>query len=52
MSSQQPTKQELVAKAREMNRNVIAHVKAGRMWAADLAADLRDEAIREARKIR
>lgn len=43
------TKQEFVAQAREMNRNVIAHVKAGRMWTADLAAELRDINMKHAR---
>ncbi|WP_213941218.1 hypothetical protein [Pseudomonas sp. dw_612] len=43
------SKQELVAKAREMNRNVIAHIKAGRPWTADLAADLRDINMKHAR---
>lgn len=43
------TKSELVAQARKMNREVIAHVKAGRMWTADLAADLRDINMKHAR---
>lgn len=45
------TKQQLVQKAHEHNRHLKAHVKAGRMWTADLAADLRDEAMAEARKV-
>ncbi|EPM0510241.1 TPA: hypothetical protein QDZ12_004213 [Pseudomonas putida] len=44
------TKQQLVQKAREYNHHLVAHVKAGRFWAADLAADTRNEAMAEARK--
>lgn len=44
-------KQNLVQKARSYNRHVVAHIKAGRFWAADLAADTRDEAMAEARKV-
>lgn len=46
------TKQEFVAKAREMNRNVIAHAKAGRLWTSVLAADLRDINMKYARQAR
>lgn len=42
-------KQELVQKARSANRDIIAHVQAGRFWAADLAANTRDAAMAEAR---
>lgn len=44
------TKQQLVQKARGYNHHVVAHAKAGRFWAADLAADTRDAAMAEARK--
>lgn len=44
------SKQQLVQKARDYNRHLIAHVKAGRFWAADLAADTRNTAMAEARK--
>ncbi|MBC2655527.1 hypothetical protein H7A76_31970 [Pseudomonas sp. MSSRFD41] len=43
------TKQQLIKKAREYNHHLVAHVKADRTWAADLAADTRDAAIAEAR---
>jgi len=44
------SKQQLVEKARSYNRHLIAHVKAGRFWAADLAADTRNAAMAEARR--
>ncbi|QYM99531.1 MULTISPECIES: hypothetical protein [Pseudomonas] len=43
-------KQVLVQKARSANRDVIAHVRARRFWAADLAADTRDACMAEARR--
>lgn len=43
------TKQQLIKKAREYNHHLVSHIRAGRTWAADLAADTRDAAMAEAR---
>ena len=44
------TKQQLIKKAREYNHHLVAHIRAGRTWAADLAADTRDACMAEARR--
>lgn len=44
------SKQELVQKAREYNHHAIANAKAGLPWVADLAADMRNAYMAEARR--